>query len=508
MPATDTTPTTLTRDAAATAARDRTVIGLLIGSVFVVILNETLMGVAIPVLIESLGITASLAQWLTTAFMLTLAVIIPITGFLLQRFTTRSMYLVAMSLFTAGTILGATAPGFEALLIARIVQASGTAIIFPMLFTTVFALVAPERRGRVVGNISTVIAVAPAIGPSISGLILSFADWRWLFITMLPIAVAALIIGAVRMVNVGELRPSRLDVLSVLLSIPGFGGLVFGLAEFGEAGRQPTEQAASTTTTAGIALAIGLVSLALFVWRQLVLQRTDGALLDLRTFAERQFAISIAIVTVASMALFGAIILIPLLVQDVIGASALVSGLIILPGALLQGLLAPWIGRRYDAVGPMSLVVPGSILLAGSLWGMALFTAATPLWLIAVVNVGLSLGLALLFTPLLTNGLSALSPQLNSHGSAIVGTIQQVSGAAGIALFISVAAAFGGGGAEVASVTAEGVRAAFTVGAIIATFTIPAVFFVRRTPVPAGGPGGHGGHDGAATPSESPATAD
>ncbi len=490
MPAT--TATTAPLDAAALATRNRLVIGLLLGSAFVVILNETLMGVAIPTLIESLGITASLAQWLTTAFMLTLAVIIPITGFLLQRFQTRPMYLLAMSLFTLGTVIGAVAPGFEVLLLGRIVQASGTAIIFPLLFTTVFALVAPERRGRVVGTISTVIAVAPALGPSVSGLILSIADWRWLFITMIPIAVAALIIGAVRMVDVGEQRPGRLDVLSVLLSIPGFGGLVYGLAEFGEAGRQPAEQAASTTTTATIALVIGLVSLALFVWRQLVLQRTDGALLDLRTFAHRQFAVSIAIVTIASMALFGAIILIPLFVQDVIGASALLSGLIILPGALLQGLLAPWIGRRYDAVGPMSLIIPGSILLSGSLWGMSMFAATTPLWLIAIVNIGVSMGLALLFTPLLTNGLSALTPQLNSHGSAIVGTVQQVAGAAGIALFISIAAAFGGGGAEEASVTAEGVRAAFTVGAIIATLTIPAVFLVRRTPVPAGGPPSHG----------------
>jgi len=151
---------------------------------------------------------------------------------------------------------------------------------------------------------------------------------------------------------------------------------------------------------------------------------------------------------------------------------------------LLQGLLAPWIGRRYDAVGPMSLVIPGSVLLAASLWGMAMLTASTPLWLIAVANVGLSLGLALLFTPLLTNGLSALPPSLNSHGSAIVGTMQQVAGAAGIALFISIAAAFGGGGAGEASVTGEGVRAAFMVGAIIATLTIPAVFLVRRTTVP------------------------
>jgi DHA2 family lincomycin resistance protein-like MFS transporter len=463
------------------------VIGLLLGSTFVVILNETLMGVAIPTLIDSLGITASLAQWLTTAFMLTLAIVIPITGFLLQRFSTRLMFLLAMSIFTVGTVIGALAPGFEVLLFARIVQATGTAIIFPLLFTTVFALVPADRRGRVVGLISTVIAVAPALGPSVSGLILSVADWRWLFITMIPIAVTALVIGALRVVNIGESRPGRLDVLSVLLTVPGFGGLVFGLAQLGEVGRAADSEVADATTVALTALSVGVISLGLFVWRQLVLQRTDAALLDLRTFAQRQFAVSIAIVMIASMALFGSIILIPLFVQDVLGASALVSGLIILPGALLQGLLAPWIGRRFDAVGPISLVIPGSLLLTGALWGMSMFAATTPLWLIATANIGVSLGLALLFTPLLTNGLSALPPNLNSHGSAIVGTVQQVAGAAGIALFISVAASFGGGGsggADEASVTAEGVRAAFMVGAILATLTIPAVFLVRRTTVP------------------------
>lgn len=466
-------------------ASTKLIIGLLLGSTFVVILNETLMGVAIPTLIEALGITASIAQWLTAAFMLTLAIVIPITGYLLQRFQTRPMFLLAMSLFTIGTVIGAIAPGFEVLLLARIVQAAGTGIIFPLLFTTVFGLVPADRRGRVVGLISTVIAVAPALGPSVSGLILSFADWRWLFITMIPLAVTALIVGAMRVVNIGEPRPVRLDVLSVLLSIPGFGGLVFGLAQLGEAGRAPASERAEATTGALIALAVGFVALGFFVWRQLMLQRTDRALLDLRTFAERQFALSIAIVMVAAMALFGAIILIPLFVQDVIGATPLVSGLIILPGALLQGLIAPWIGRRYDAVGPTSLVLPGAVLLTSSMWGMSMLTATTPLWLIAFANIGLSLGLALLFTPLLTNGLSALPPHLNSHGSAIVGTMQQVSGAAGIAIFISIASAFGGGGADEASVSAEGVRAAFTVGAIIATLTIPAVLLVRRTPTAA-----------------------
>ncbi len=467
-------------------ARNMLVIRLLLVSAFVVILNETLMGVAIPELIDDLGITASAAQWLTTAFMLTLAVVIPITGFLMVRFPTRRMFLAAMTLFTIGTAIATVAPGFEVLLIARVVQASGTAIMMPLLFTTVFALVPAHMRGRVVGNISIVISVAPALGPTVSGIILSVADWRWLFITMMPFAIGALALGAARIVNVGEQRPVRLDLLSVALSIPGFGGFVYGLSLLGERG-------GAQLVPGLIALGIGVVAIGLFAWRQVILQRTDGALLDLRTFASREFALAIATVTIASMALFGAIILIPLYVQDVLGAEAVVSGLLILPGGLLMAFAAPIIGRRYDRVGPRSLVIPGAFVLSGSLWGMTLFTATTPLWLVTVANLGTSLGLALLFTPLITNGMSSLTPQLSSYGSAIVGTIQQVAGAAGIALFISVSSAFAGpGGATTDSVTAEGVRAAFAVGAIIALVTIPLVLMVRRATPAMPGPGAHG----------------
>ncbi|MGV3733794.1 MAG: DHA2 family efflux MFS transporter permease subunit [Microcella sp.] len=461
-----------------TDAQRRIVLGVLIGSAFVVSLNEALMGGASPRFTEVFGITATTAQWLTAAFMLTLAVVIPITGWLLQRFSTRALFVTAMALFTAGTLLGAVAPVFELLIVARVIQASGTAIVMPMLFTTVFALVAPEKRGQVIGTVSTVIAVAPAVGPSLSGFILSFADWHWLFITMLPLTATALVIGAVRMVDVGERRGSKLDVLSVLLSIPGFGGLVYGLAQLGEAGRTEAGAGPDPVVTGLLSLGIGVVALALFGARQVRLQRTDDALLDLRTFAERQFSLSIGIITVASMALFGAIIVIPLYVQEVLGASPLVSGLIILPGALLQGLLAPVIGRRYDRVGPRSLVIPGIVLMAATLWAMAMFGATTPIWLVAVANIGVSLGLTLLFTPLLTNGLAALRPQLNPYGSAIVGTVQQVAGAAGIALFLSVAA-FVSPPTGDASITADGVRAAFTVAAALATAVIPFVLLVR-----------------------------
>lgn len=463
--------------------RNMGVIRLLLISAFVVILNETLMGNAIPRLIEDLGITATAAQWLTTAFMLTLAVVIPITGFLMQRFQTRPMFLAAMSLFTLGTVIAAVSPGFELLLVGRVVQASGTAIMMPLLFTTVFALVPPAIRGRVVGNISIVIAVAPALGPTVSGAILQIADWRWLFIVMVPFAVVALALGAARIVNVGVYKPGRLDVLSVVLSAFGFGGFVYGLAQLGEG------ESDSTSTVALAALIGGAAIIGLFVWRQTHLQRSDAALLDLRTFASRQFALSIAIVTIASMALFGAIILLPLYVQEVLGYDALAAGLAILPGALLQGLLAPFIGRRYDAVGPRGLVLLGSVLLIVSLAGMSMFTEGMALWLVTAAHIGVSLGLALLFTPLLTNGLSSLRPELNAHGSAIVGTIQQVAGAAGIALFITLSAAFAGPAVEEgAAITAEGIRAAFTVGTGIALITLPLVLFVRRVTAPVGGP--------------------
>ena len=183
MTTTDVADTTL-------RSRDRKVIATLLVATFVVILNETIMGVALPVLMVDLDLTASTVQWLTTAFMLTMAVVIPTTGFLLQRFSTRTVYAAALGLFSAGTLLAGIAPGFWVLLLGRIVQASGTAIMLPLLMTTILTLVPIERRGVVMGNVSIAISVAPAIGPTLSGLILQFLSWRFMFLLVLPIALA------------------------------------------------------------------------------------------------------------------------------------------------------------------------------------------------------------------------------------------------------------------------------------------------------------------------------
>ena len=221
-------------------ARNNRVIWLLLAASFVVILNETIMGVAIPHLVDDLHITISAAQWLTTAFMLTMAVVIPTTGFLLQRFATRPVFIAAMSLFSAGTLIAALAPGFEVLLLARVVQASGTAIMMPLLMTTLMTLVAPSDRGRLMGRVSIVISVAPAIGPTISGLILNFLTWRFMFWLVLPIALTMLVIGIRRVENVSEPRVIPIDVFSVVLSAFGFGGIIYRLSLVGGEGGGPS----------------------------------------------------------------------------------------------------------------------------------------------------------------------------------------------------------------------------------------------------------------------------
>lgn len=255
------------------------VIWLLVGSAFCMILNETIMSVALRVLAVDLGVTESTAGWLTSGFLLMMAVIIPVTGFLLQRFAARAVYLMSMSLFSVGTLICAVAPGFTVLLLGRLVQASGTAVMIPLLFTSVMTLVPAEQRGRTMGRITVVIAVAPAIGPTISGLILSALDWRWMFGIVLPVAMVALALGAAKLHVASETRRVPLDVVSVLISAVAFSGLVFGLSSIGEAAR------GVSLLPPWVPVVGGAAALAVFVARQLRLQREDRALLDLRRSA-------------------------------------------------------------------------------------------------------------------------------------------------------------------------------------------------------------------------------
>lgn len=457
----------------------KVIIGLLVGSAFVMILNETIMSVALPALIVDLDIAASTAQWLTSGFLLTMAVVIPMSGSLLQRFPVRGIYLASMALFCTGTLIAAVAPEFVVLLAGRIVQACGTAVMMPLLMTTVMTLIPAHRRGQTMGTISIVIAVAPAIGPTLSGLILRSLDWRWMFWIVLPIALVALTAGLVWLrVDDERQQPTPIDPISVPLSAIAFAGLVFGLTLIGESahGRQGLP--------AWLPMVVGAVAMVIFGARQVQLQRRDRAFLDLRPFTYRRFSVSLGLVVLGFMGLFGAIIMVPLYVQDVLGRSALVAGLTSLPGGILMGLAGPRVGRVYDRHGARLLVVPGSILLCIALWGFTLLSVASPIWELVVLQTIMMVGLSMMFTPLMTDALGVLPDRLYSHGSAILTTLQQVGGAAGTALFVTVMtrASHSGGAPDL-----PGVHAAFTAAAVISLIAVVAAFFTAPRPSPAGG---------------------
>lgn len=451
-------------------------IALLVAAAFTVILNETIMSVAIPQLMETFAVTAATAQWLSTGFMLTMAVVIPFTGWLLNRMPLRSVFILAMGTFTLGTAVAGFAPTFGTLLAGRVVQATGTAIMMPLLMTTVLNVVPATRRGRVMGLISIVIAVAPASGPAVGGVILEQLSWRWLFFTVLPIALIALAAGAAWVRNVTEPRPVRLDGLSGLLSAVGFAGVIFGLSSIGEAA------AGSAPVAPWIPLALGAAALAAFAVRQVRLG--DGALLDLRVLTRPVFTVSLAVMLTSMLALFGTIILLPIYLQEVLGWTTQQSGLALLPGGVVMAVLGYLVGQAYDRVGARPLIVPGAVLGAAGLWGYTFLSEDSSAVMVVGLHMLISTGLSLLFSPLMTTALSALPRTLYAHGSALVSTLQQVAGAAGTALFITLltvgtAASAAAGLGRVGSLM-DGVHLAFLSGAIVFTVNVAAVWFVKR----------------------------
>ncbi|MGL3149735.1 DHA2 family efflux MFS transporter permease subunit [Microbacterium sp. A82] len=467
------------------------VIWLLLVAAFVAILNETTMGIAIPHLNTDLGIPPELGQWLTSAFMLTMAIIIPTTGFLLQRFTTRQVFIAAMTSFSLGTLVCLVAPGFEILLLGRVIQAGGTGIMMPLLMTTMMNVVPPQSRGRMMGRVGLVISLAPAIGPTLAGAVLETLSWRALFAIVLPIAIVALLMGAKWMTNLGETTDAPIDVLSIVLSVFGFGGVVYGLSQFGGEGES------GGATIGVLSLTIGAVGLALFVWRQLLLQRKDDALLDLRVFRSGNYTIAVIVMAILALSMFGTLTLLPQYLQNVAGLDALQSGLILLPGSVLMGLLGPIMGRVYDARGTRTLLVPGTIMVSAALFFYSTVGEHTVWWLLVIAQTIMSVGLAMSFTPLFSASLGSLQRHLYSHGSAALNTIQQVGGAAGVAVltvtYSSMLHAGESEGLSTAVAGAPGARLAFLIAAIISLGAVALSAFVKK-PADDIGEGVHGGH--------------
>lgn len=462
---------------------NRIVLALLLASAFVVMLNETIVGVALPTIMKDLGVDPVTGQFLVTAYMLTMAVVIPLTGFLMKRFTTRQVFLGAISLFVAGTAVGAIATllpesiQFGVLLLARILQAAGTGVMTPLLMTTIMTVVPASRRGVMMGLIGVVISVAPVLGPLVGGVIVTFLPWSALFLTILPLGIVSLVLGMRRMVNITPTAKVPVDVISVILSIFAFGGIIYGLASFGDrvsdAGGIPP----------WVPLGIGLIALTVFVLRQLRLQRTDSALIDLRIFTSSTFTWALVTMVVMNAILFGSLTLLPFYIQEGLGADPLQSGLIVMPGGLLMGLAGPLVGGLYDKIGPRPLIVPGAFITTFALTLMAiLFTPNASTGTVAVLYLILCSGLALLFSPLFTVAMAGVRPKYYTYASAGIGTAQQIAGALGTSVFM-VIYAMGRGTTATPESVAEGTHGALVVAAVASVAIVVFVFFVKKPAV-------------------------
>ncbi|MFJ8527534.1 MDR family MFS transporter [Bacillus sp. NPDC094106] len=399
-------------------------IALILGAM-VALLNETLLGNALTVLMKEFDVTASTIQWLSTSYMLVVGVLVPITALLQQWLTTRQMFLTAMVTFLVGTLIAGFAPTFSVLLIGRIVQAIATGLISPLLMNTILIICPPEKRGATMGLIALVMMSAPAIGPTLSGIIVDSLSWRWLFYIVIPIVIISILIGMKYIQNVTELTRPKIDYLSILLSTLGFGGIVYSFSSSGDLGWSDSKVYST--------LIIGAISLFIFVVRQL---KIDNPILELRAFKFPMFTLSVGLIFIVMMSLFSTMTLLPMFLQTVLLVTAFKSGLIMLPGSMISAIMGPIAGKLFDKFSPKIIIIPGIVLVAIAMWLFKGINPETTLTQIILMHSVLMVGLMFVMT-VQTYGLNQLTPDLYPHGTALFNTLQQVAGAIGTAIFIS-----------------------------------------------------------------------
>ncbi|MGY0694107.1 DHA2 family efflux MFS transporter permease subunit [Virgibacillus sp. FSP13] len=403
------------------------ILTIMILGAFFTIFNQTTMTVALPKLMEYFNIEASTGQWLTTGYMLVNGVLIPVTGFLMKRFTTRQLFLSSMFIFLIGTIVSAIAPNFPVLLTGRLIQAASTGITMPLLMNVVLSLFPPHKRGTAMGTVGLAIIFAPAIGPTLTGYVLDAFPWQVLFYGMIPFVVIIIICAFIFLKNVSETSQSKIDMISLVLSTIGFGGLLYGFSEAGNKGWSNIEVLVS--------LAVGIIAIGLFTWRQLI---SKQPFLDLKAFKYNMFTLTTIINCVITMVMYADMILLPLYLQNARGFTALEAGVLMLPGALLMGLLSPAVGKLFDRFGAKWLSIIGTAIILATTYTFTDLTDATSYTFLILLYAGRRIGMALFLMPVQTAGLNQLPSSLHAHGTAISNTARQVAGAIGTSLLVTI----------------------------------------------------------------------
>lgn len=410
-----------------TLRQKKIIVLVMIVGCFFSTLNQTLLNVALSDLMHVFDVTPNQIQWLATGFMLVNGVAVPLTAFLMKRFTTRQLFMSSMLFLCVGSVISACAMNFGLLLTGRMIQAAGAGIILPLMMTVILYLYPQNERGAVMGKIGFAIIFAPAIAPTLAGFVVDYVSWRWLFIGMIPISLAVMLLAFYYLLNIGETKKAKLDVTSVMFSTIGFGLVLFA---FSSAGSRGWHDAVVLTT-----MIIGLIVVTLFCLRQL---RATEPLLNLKVFRYKMFTVTSIVNILITILMYADLILLPMYLQNGRGFTAFEAGLLLLPGAIINAFLSPVAGKMYDKYGAKPMFLAGTVLIALSMWMICDLTAETSFFYIMMRTIVLRIGLSCITMPLNTAALNALPLTLGSHGSAVNNTVRQLAGAIGTAVVMTV----------------------------------------------------------------------
>ncbi|KIR08278.1 DHA2 family efflux MFS transporter permease subunit [Levilactobacillus brevis] len=399
--------------------------GMLIGG-FVGMFSETSLNIALPQLMAQLNVSTATVQWLVTGYMLMVGVVLPLSSLITKWFTTRQVIVFALIDFAVGAIISASAPGFGVLLFGRMIQGIATGLILPLMFTVAMQIFPPYKLGAAMGMVGLVIMFAPAVGPTLAGIVLGVASWRWIFWLFVPFLVIAFGFAVTSLKNIAEVTRPKVDFLSIILSTVGFGSLVLGVS-------LASDQGWGSVSVIG-ALVVGILVLAWYTHRQL---NVDKPILNLRAFAIPGFRIGASLVMINFGIILSAMYLLPMYIQKGLLLPVALTGMIMFPGGLMNAIVSAISGRLYDHVGAQMPARLGFIIsMVGALM-LALTSTQTAIWYVILAHIILMIGAPLAMSPSQTHGLNALTGPIAADGSAIMNTLQQIVGAIATAIATS-----------------------------------------------------------------------
>ncbi|MFK3360850.1 DHA2 family efflux MFS transporter permease subunit [Staphylococcus aureus] len=407
-------------------SRGKILAALLFG-MFIAILNQTLLNVALPKINTEFNISASTGQWLMTGFMLVNGILIPIAAYLFNKYSYRKLFLVALVLFTIGSLICAISMNFPIMMVGRVLQAIGAGVLMPLGSIVIITIYPPEKRGAAMGTMGIAMILAPAIGPTLSGYIVQNYHWNVMFYGMFIIGIIAILIGFVWFKLYQYTTNPKADIPGIIFSTIGFGALLYGFSEAGNKGWGSVEIETM--------FAIGIIFIILFVIREL---RMKSPMLNLEVLKFPTFTLTTIINMVVMLSLYGGMILLPIYLQNLRGFSALDSGLLLLPGSLIMGLLGPFAGKLLDTIGLKPLAIFGIAVMTYATWELTKLNMDTPYMTIMGIYVLRSFGMAFIMMPMVTAAINALPGRLASHGNAFLNTMRQLAGSIGTAILVTV----------------------------------------------------------------------